>query len=230
MDPLTAAMLISTAGTTAKLLPDIIGTKYERDQKAQLEALKKKEAAGALGLTDEERRLMESRLLGPAQAQSLASTATQKNLLAGSGASSGAALLGAQLAAEEAARARGDVAAKIEEQNYAKKQEQLDQMALLEQAAGIKAAKRVAAAGSILGAGVEAAATVPAQSAFLKISPEQAAGMAAQQKTAGVNNNLMVMQFANANGLTVEQAQKVVDAISSQPELLKYYQLTRGGK
>ena len=97
LDPLTAGLLISTAGTGASLLPDILSTKYERDQKAQLEALKRKQAAGTLGLTEEERRLMESRLAGPAQAQAAASQAAQRNLLAGGGASSGAALLGSQM-------------------------------------------------------------------------------------------------------------------------------------
>lgn len=227
VNPLAAALMIGVGGTAAGTLPSLIGTGYERDQKRQLEALKKKEAAGTLGLTEEERSLMESRLSGPAQAQAAASQAQQRNLLAGSGASSGAALLGAQMAGEEAARARADVAAKIEEQNYAKKQEQLDQMALLEQAAGIKQAKRTAAIGAILQSGVDAVKETPGQTKFLTPS---AALQSAQKQSDQVEKNAITQEIADKYGITFADAKYLTDAYYANPEVLNYYVMARGGK
>jgi hypothetical protein len=101
MDPITLSILASTAASAAGTLPSLIPSKFEREQKRRLEDLQKKEAAGRLGLSEQQQGLMERRLQGGAQAAAMGAEAERNRLLAGGGAASGGqALLGAQLADE----------------------------------------------------------------------------------------------------------------------------------
>jgi hypothetical protein len=216
---------VAGAGGAASSLPDLIKTSYDRQQLAQLDALQAKKRAGTLGLTEEERRLMESRLSGAAQAQAAASNAQQRSLLAGSGASSGAALLGAQQAAEQAAKAREAVAAQVEEKNYLAKQQQLDEMAALQAAIAEKKARQLGALGSILGAGVEAAATTVPQSKFITPSADL---QALQGRSDAAVNEQQVISFADKYQLAPDKARTILEAIRNNPELLQTLQAQRG--
>ena len=51
--------LLSGAGTALGALPDIIPSRYERDQKKRLREMQRKQEMGALGLTDRERAQIE---------------------------------------------------------------------------------------------------------------------------------------------------------------------------
>ena len=62
MDPITLAIIGSVAGAGISALPQIIPSKFEREQKKRLEALQRKEEMGTLGLTDKERSVLEGRL------------------------------------------------------------------------------------------------------------------------------------------------------------------------
>ena len=68
MDPITLAILAGTAATAAGQLPQLIPSKFERENKARLEALQRQKKAGTLGLTGQEEALMERRLAGRSQA------------------------------------------------------------------------------------------------------------------------------------------------------------------
>ena len=59
--------LLSGAGTAIGALPDIIPSKYERDQKKRLREMQRKQEMGALGLTERERAAIESQMRGARQ-------------------------------------------------------------------------------------------------------------------------------------------------------------------
>ncbi len=66
MDPLTMALLAGGASAVGAL-PDIIPSKFEREQKKRLQGLQRQQELGTLGLTPEERALMAEQYEGLTQ-------------------------------------------------------------------------------------------------------------------------------------------------------------------
>jgi hypothetical protein len=66
MDPLTMALLAGGASAVGAL-PDIIPSKFEREQKRRLQGLQRQQELGTLGLTPEERALMAEQYEGLTQ-------------------------------------------------------------------------------------------------------------------------------------------------------------------
>lgn len=111
MDPLTMA-LISAGITTATNLPQIIPSRYERDQKKELEKLQRQQELGQLGLTERERNALASQY-GTTLAQQQARTDAEMRRLSGMSAQPQQAMLGAQAAAATEQALGADVAQRI---------------------------------------------------------------------------------------------------------------------
>lgn len=227
MDPVTLALLLGTGTTAARQLPALLPSSYEAKQKSDLKNLLQKQSAGELGLTDEERRLMESRLMSGVAGASQQAANERARFLAGSGAQvgGGQALLQAQLADEQKTRALAEANAKIEEANLQKKMQQEEQIGALQGLQAERRAQRLGAFGNIIGAGVEAytsnAPLDKMMSTVKALPPEQ------QQAF----NQALISDLANKQGWSPERTQQVVDTFSQNPELAQYYLMTsRGGK
>lgn len=188
--------LASVAGGVASQLPNLIPSKAERDQKKRLEELQRQQELGMLGLTEQERAQLESRLQGRSTAAQQQAIQEQQRLLAGGGgATGGQAMLGAQLAQESAQKAQTEIAASIEDQNIARAREQQDEIAALQAAQGEYQQKRRAAVGGIAGTTLEGLLRTSAQNQYIQgarapteevvnayakrynISPEEARGI-----------------------------------------------------
>ena len=132
MDPLTLALLASGA-TAVGALPDIVPSKFEREQKKRLQDLQRQQELGALGLTDQERAALENKMQASARQAMQQADLTQRQYAQQLGsAQSGLALLGQQIGAEQGARTQVQVQQAIEEQDLAKKQRQEQELRALE--------------------------------------------------------------------------------------------------
>jgi len=132
MDPLTLA-LISAGGTALGALPDIIPSKFEREQKKRLQDLQRQQELGTLGLTDKERSLLENRMQQGAQQAMKQSDLVARQYAQGlGGAQSGLALLGQQIGQEQGARTQQQVQQAVMEQDVAKRQRQEQELRALE--------------------------------------------------------------------------------------------------
>jgi len=111
MDPLTMS-LIAAGGSAIGALPDIIPSKYERDQKKRLQEMQRKQEMGALGLTKAERDAIEGQMRGARrQAQQYADA--ERARLTQPTAQPQMALLGQQMADEGRQRLEADLASQI---------------------------------------------------------------------------------------------------------------------
>jgi hypothetical protein len=217
MDPITLAILAGTAASAAGTLPSLIPSKFEREQKRRLEDLQKKEAAGRLGLSEQQQGLMERRLQGGAQAAAMGAEAERNRLLAGGGAASGGqALLGAQLADEERQRAQERISTEIMAADLEAKRRQEEEIRALEAARGQTQAEAQAAAGAILGAGVEAGFTTAAQERLF------AGARAPTQQS--------VQALATSLGVSPDEARGYIELSATNPEVFKYLTVMQGGR
>lgn len=209
MDPITLAILAGTVSTAASQLPQLIPTKFEREQKQRLEQLKRKEEAGMLGLSAQEQALMERRYQGASQAAAAGAEAERNRLLAGgSGVQGGAALLGAQLADEERQRAQEKVQTEIMAADLEKQSQQKEEIRALEAGRGETQAQRLAAAGAILGSGIEAGVTTAAQEKLF------AGSRAPSQQS--------VQALATSLGVSPDEARGYIELSATNPEVFKY--------
>lgn len=161
--------LASIAGGVATQLPNLIPSQYEREQKKKLKELQRKQELGMLGLTEQERSILEGRLQSRSQAAAEQSQADINRLLAGGGqALGGQALLGAQLASETRQRQESDISKQLEQENLAKQQQQLDEIAALEAGQAEYKAKRKAAVGGIAATTLEGALRTAAQTQYIQ--------------------------------------------------------------
>jgi hypothetical protein len=104
--------LLSGAGTALGALPDIIPSRYERDQKKRLREMQRKQEMGALGLTDRERAQIEAQMRGTRQQAQQFADAERARLTQPS-AQPQMALLGQQMADESRQRLEADLASQI---------------------------------------------------------------------------------------------------------------------
>ena len=117
MDPLTLA-LIAGGATLAGNLPDIIPSRYERDQKKELEKLQRQQELGQLGLTDREQNALASQY-GTVLAQQQARTDAEMRRMGGINAQPQNAILSAQAAAANEQALGADMAQQINMQDLA---------------------------------------------------------------------------------------------------------------
>lgn len=155
MDPLTMA-LIAGGGAALGALPDLIPSKYEREQKKELKDLQRRQELGLLGLTEAERARLEGQLEGRSrQGQAYAQAETAR--LSAPTAQPQQALLQSQLAAEAAQRQEAEIAQQLLGMDIAKQQAEEQQIRDLEAAQAEYKRRRAEAAVAPFQAGAEAA-------------------------------------------------------------------------
>jgi len=184
MDPITLAILTGMAGTALGKAGTLIPSGLEREQKKELESLKRKQELGALGLTEKEQSAIMGRLSGTATQAGAYADAERAKLLAGGGATGGRVL--EQAVAQDAARG-----AQLERMNQtvleadlAREEAQKERMRALEAAAAEQRGQRLAAAGAIAGAGLEAGLTTAAQQKVIQGAKAPSPQMIAATKQA----------------------------------------------
>ena len=111
MDPLTMSLLAG-AGTAIGALPDIIPSKYERDQRKRLREMQRKQEMGALGLTEQQRAAIEGQMRGARQ-QAQQYAEAERARLTQPTAQPQMALLGQQMQDESRQRLEADLASQI---------------------------------------------------------------------------------------------------------------------
>lgn len=172
MNPLAMSALLAGAGTTVTALPDIIPSKYERDQKKRLREMQRKQEMGALGLTDQQRAAIEGQMRGARQqAQQFAEA--ERERLTQPAAQPQMALLGQQMADESRQRLEADLASQILNIDLQRQQQQEQEIKDLEAAQAEYKRARAEAAVSPVGAGSEAAASQMALDRLLALPPEE---------------------------------------------------------
>jgi hypothetical protein len=212
MDPVTLSILAGVGATAASQLPQLIPTSFDREQKKRLAELQRKEELGMLGLTDQERRVLENRAGGAMrQAEQSAAVKRQQYLAGGGGATGGQSLLQSQLADEQKRMAQERINTEIEAQDLAKQQRQMEELRALEAARGERKAQAVAAGGAILGAGIEAGVTTSAQERLF-----------AGAKAPSANS---VQALATTMGISPDEARGFIELGATNPEMFKYLSL-----
>ena len=218
MDPVTLAILAGAAGTALSNVGGLVGgAKLQQENKKRLEALKKKEEMGALGLTAQEEAAISGRLRGAQKTAQEQTESLQKRLLAGGGMATGGQALASEAAAQQARMAaESDVSQKILEADLARKQQQEDEMRALEAAVAERRREAIGAVSAIAGSALEAGLTTSAQQATIQgqkdISPAQVAGV------------------AQAFGVDEAQARGMIEMGYKNPELAKFMFMTAAGK
>lgn len=125
--------LAAGAGTGIGALPDIIPSRYERDQKKRLREMQRKQEMGALGLTERERAAIEGQMRGARQqAQSYADA--ERARLTQPTAQPQMALLGQQMADESRQRLEADLASQVLGMDLSRQAEQEQEIKDLEAA------------------------------------------------------------------------------------------------
>jgi hypothetical protein len=213
MDPLTMA-LIAGGGAALGALPDLIPSKYEREQKKELKDLQRRQELGLLGLTEAERARLEGQLEGRSrQGQAYAQAETAR--LSAPTAQPQQALLQSQLAAEAAQRQEAEIAQQLLGMDIAKQQAEEQQIRDLEAAQAEYKRRRAEAAVAPFQAGAEAAVGSIATEKLLSLPPQQQAVMLQQQY-----------------GLTPQQAQ-LFSMPTAQPQMSQdaaLFQAMYGGR
>lgn len=219
IDPITLSILGAAGGSLISGLPNILPSKFEREQRKRMQDLQRKEEMGLLGLTDQERRVLEGSLEDRSnQAANFAQQERERLLAASGAATSGAALLGAQMADEQLRQQNTQIAQAIEEEDLAKKQQQTDELRALEAAQSQYAANRIQSITNIAEAGLEAGL-----------------GTAGQQKIiqgATTPSENSVSAISSLYGIPENEARGLIEISAKNPEVLQLYQMLNktGGK
>lgn len=184
MDPLTLSLLsqagIAAGGTLAAALPDIIPSRYEKDQRKKLQDLQRQQEMGMLGLTEQERRAIENQLQTKA-AQSEAFAQAERQRLTSGSPQFGRELLSAQIADEAAQRQAQQAAQQILALDLQKQQQQEQEIRDLEAAQAEYKRRRAEAITAPLSAGAETAVSSIAVEKMLQMPPQQALPLMQQQ-------------------------------------------------
>jgi hypothetical protein len=205
MDPITLGLLVGAGGSLISNLPKIIPSSFEKEQRKRMEALQRQEEMGTLGLTSQERGVLEGRLGSRSDAAANAAKQERERYLAGGGgASAGSNLLGAQIAETGIRQQNTAIAQAIEEQNLQKVANQTDEIRALEAADAQYKADRMAAIFGIAGGAFEGGVTGAANKALESGS-----------KAPSANS---VSAIAQLYGLSDDQARGLLELTSSNPE------------
>ena len=178
--------LLSGAGTAVGALPDIIPSRYERDQKKRLREMQRKQEMGALGLTDRERASIEAQMRGTRQQAQQFADAERARLTQPS-AQPQMALLGQQMGDESRQRLEADLASQILGMDLTRQAQQEQEIKDLEAA---QAQYRRSRAEGLVAPAQSAAETAASQIAlerllgnFAQQQVQQAGQVAAAQET-----------------------------------------------
>ena len=178
--------LLSGAGTAIGALPDIIPSKYERDQRKRLREMQRKQEMGALGLTERERAQIESQMRGARQ-QAQQYAEAERARLSQPTAQPQMALLGQQMQDESRQRLEADLASQILGMDLTRQAQQEQEIKDLEAA---QAQYRRSRAEGLVAPAQSAAETAASQIAlerllgnFAQQQVQQAGQIAAAQET-----------------------------------------------
>jgi hypothetical protein len=211
------AGIAGAAGATINSLPALLPNKYDREQKRRLAALQRQEELGLLGLTEQERSILEGKLAGRADATNQQAAQERNRILAGSGqALGGQALEQAFLKDNAAAQNQVAVQQAVEEQDILRKNQQIDEMRSLE--AGVEQTRKnkVAAVASVAGGALEGTMSMKAQQKLIQ-----------GQKEASSRS---VKSLSATYGISEDEARGLMETSAKNPELLQYLALIKGGK
>lgn len=209
------AVAAGAGGAALQALPGLIPNAYDREQKRRLAELQRKQELDLLGLTEQERSVLEGRLSGRADAANQQAAQERNRFLAGSGqALGGQALEQATLKDNAAAANQVAIQQAIEEQDIAKKNQQVDELRALEAGVAQTRQNKIAGVASIAGAGLEAGVSMAAQQRLIQGSRE------ASSKS--------VKAIANVYGISEDEARGMMELSSKNPELLSYLQMIKG--
>lgn len=213
--PITAiAGIAGAAGATINSLPALIPSRYDREQKRRLAELKRQEELGLLGLTEQERSILEGRLAGRADATNQQAAQERNRILAGGGqALGGQALEQAFLKDNGAAQSQVAVQQAVEEQDMAKKNQQIDEMRALEAGTEQTRKNKIAAVGSIAGGALEGGLSMSAQQKLIQ-----------GQKEASSRS---VKSISATYGISEDEARGLMETSAKNPELLQYLSLIK---
>ena len=212
MDPLTMS-LIAGAGTAVGALPDIIPSKYERDQKKRLREMQRKQEMGALGLTDRERSQIDSQMRGARQ-QAQQYAEAERARLTQPTAQPQMALLGQQMQDESRQRLEADLASQILGMDLTRKAQQEQEIKDLEAA---QAQYRRARA-----EGLTAPFQAGAESYVGQMGMERLLEKSAQQETQQAMKNAQAAEV----GKTIASAIATKSPAEQEQILSKQYNLT----
>ena len=120
---LGTAALLAGGGTAIGALPDIIPSKYERDQRKRLREMQRKQEMGALGLTEQQRSAIEGQMRGARQQAQQYADAERARLTQPT-AQPQMALLGQQMQDESRQRLEADLASQILNMDLARQAQQ----------------------------------------------------------------------------------------------------------
>lgn len=205
MDPITLGLLVGAGGNLIAGLPKIIPSSFEIEQRKRMQGLQRQEEMGTLGLTEQERGVLEGRLGSKADAAANAAKQERERYLAGGGgAGAGTNLVGAQIAEGQLRSQNTAIAQAIEEQNLAKASQQKDEIRALEAADAQYKADRIAAITGVAMGGLEGGMTSAANKAI-----ESGA------KTPSAN---AVSAISKMYGLSDDQARGLLEITASNPE------------
>lgn len=205
--------LLSGAGTAIGALPDIIPSKYERDQKKRLREMQRKQEMGALGLTDRERSQIESQMRGVRQ-QSQQYADAERARLTQPTAQPQMALLGQQMQDESRQRLEADLASQILGMDLTRKAQQEQEIKNLEAA---QAQYRRARA-----EGLTAPFQAGAESYVGQMGMERLLGQMAQQETQQAMKNAQAAEV----GKTIASAIATKSPAEQEQILNSQYNLT----
>ncbi len=182
MDPLFLTALLAAGAEGVQQAGKIIPSKFDKEQQKRLEELKRREEIGLLGLTEQERNVLESRMQGRSQQAQARSDAERNRLLAAQGVTSGQALQQATQVEEVRGRQEAAVQQAIEEQDIREKQREEEELRALEAAVAQDTAESRQALANVASTGFDSFITssAPAQlaQATQVASPEAVADIA----------------------------------------------------
>ena len=215
MDPITMSALIAAGGSAIGAIPQVIPTLAEKELKKDYKKLQRREELGLLGLTPEERRVMEGQMQAKtSQSQKLAEQ-QRKQIMAGGGmVQGGQQLLQDTLQQESADRMAAEADRRIAEQNLLKKQQEEQMLRDMEAALSEQQMLRREALASPFVAGSQAAVAsmAPSQGLYGGFGSPNYAQMISQQYN-----------------IPLDDAQKIQQKMmqSGQTEMLNYFMLVR---
>jgi len=207
--------LLSGAGTALGALPDIIPSRYERDQKKRLREMQRKQEMGMLGLTDRERAQIEAQMRGTRQQAQQFADAERARLTQPS-AQPQMALLGQQMTDESRQRLEADVASQVLGMDLTRQAQQEQEIKELEAAQAQY--KRARAEGLV------APAQSAAETAASQLAMERLLGQLGQQQTQQAMKNAQAAEVGKALATAIatkppaEQAQILESQYSLTPE------------
>tara|TARA_R100000951_G_C2633961_1_gene178638 strand:- start:308 stop:952 length:645 start_codon:yes stop_codon:yes gene_type:complete len=212
MEPITLALLTAAAGATIKNAPSLIKSDLEKEQEKRLRELRKREATGGLGLTEEERAAIEGRLnQGAYRVQQQAGQERARLLAGGGGARGGQALEQATAMEQQRMQQQTDVAQNVLELDIAEKQAERDEMMSLQAADSEMNKARQQAVANIAAGGLEAALGASQQQAVMQ---------------GGLNPSAsQVSAVSNAMGVDENQARGFLELAVTNPEIFELLKL-----